>query len=496
MEATTIGIRRLGALRRWRVRPATLLVGADVFMLTIASALSVLIEPAHAGLPYAWAAAYALTCLVVLRIRGFYEFRLGASIVAEVGRIIAATALAAMLVICARAFVSDGTHVALLGARLWVYSAVFLAAGRAGFAMEARRLWTHALAVRPTLVLGAGNVGRLIARRLRDRPELGLRPVGHIDDEPRPGSDDDLPLLGGTRDLEDVITANQVSHVIITFSLAPDAEMRDLMRRCKELGTQVLVVPRLYEEMTHRLTIEHLGAIPLIRVEQPDPRGWQFMIKYSLDRVAAACLLIALAPLLTAIAVLVRLSSTGPVLFRQKRVGLDGRAFTMFKFRSMRGQPDETGEADAKWAAVIRGERPDQAPELADRTTGVGRILRATSLDELPQLFNVLRGDMSLVGPRPERVGYARDFESLVYRYGDRYRVKSGITGWAQVQKLRGETSLSDRVEWDNFYIENWSLWLDLKILLMTFPAALRGGLMRDSEPAEKTEQRTGSSAR
>ena len=248
--------------------------------------------------------------------------------------------------------------------------------------------------------------------------------------------------------------------------------------------------------MTHRLTIEHLGAIPLIRVEQPDPRGWQFTIKYSLDRIAAAVLILLLSPLLLAIALCVRLSSAGPILFRQKRVGLDGREFTMFKFRSMRGEPDESGEADAKWAAVIRGERPEQAAPSVDRTTAVGRVLRATSLDELPQLFNVLRGDMSLVGPRPERVGYARDFESLVYRYPDRYRVKSGITGWAQVQRLRGETSLSDRVEWDNFYIENWSLWLDLKILLMTFPAALRGGLTRDPEPSAAENERSGSATR
>jgi lipopolysaccharide/colanic/teichoic acid biosynthesis glycosyltransferase len=248
--------------------------------------------------------------------------------------------------------------------------------------------------------------------------------------------------------------------------------------------------------MTNRLTIEHLGAMPLIRVEQPDPRGWQFMIKYAIDRIVAAALILALSPLLGMIALLVRLTSEGRILFRQKRVGLDGREFTMFKFRSMRGEPDESGEADAKWAALIRGERPDQAPPLVDRTTAVGRVLRTSSLDELPQLFNVLRGDMSLVGPRPERVGYARDFESLVYRYPDRYRVKSGITGWAQVQKLRGETSLSDRVEWDNFYIENWSLWLDIKILLMTFPAALRGGLTHDPEPMITEDEHAGSAAR
>jgi exopolysaccharide biosynthesis polyprenyl glycosylphosphotransferase len=273
-----------------------------------------------------------------------------------------------------------------------------------------------------------------------------------------------------------------VTHVIITFSLLSDAAIRPLMQRCKQLGTQVLIVPRLYEEMTQRLTIEHVGAVPLIRVEQPDPSGWQFAVKYALDRVLAVFSLMVLSPLLLVIAILVRLSSDGPVLFRQRRVGLDGRAFTMLKFRSMRGEPDEAGEADANWAAAILGEFTGELPKPIDRTTGFGRVMRKFSLDELPQLINVLRGDMSIVGPRPERVGYARDFESLVYRYGDRYRVKSGITGWAQVQKLRGETSLSDRVEWDNFYIENWSLWLDLMILLMTFPAALRGGILPEAD--------------
>jgi exopolysaccharide biosynthesis polyprenyl glycosylphosphotransferase len=464
-------------------------------MLAVAGALSVAASSSHMSVPYLWAVAYVAVCLVVLRLRGFYDFRLGAPVVTEIGQILTSTAVSAMVIICARAFVVEGNHVGLLGARLFVYSAVLLSAGRAGFALEAKRLWVHALAVRPTLVFGAGHVGRLIARRLRDRPELGLNPIGHVDDQPRPGSDDDLPVLGGTEDLESIIVGHDVSHVVITFSLSPDAEVRRLMRRCRELGAEVLVVPRLYEEMTNRLTIELLGAVPLIRVEQPDPKGWQFAVKYSLDRVLALFLLLTLAPAMAAIGLLVRLSSTGPMLFRQRRVGLDGREFTMLKFRSMRGEPDESGEADAKWVAAIRGENPEEASGIKDRTTAVGRVLRRTSLDELPQLFNVLRGEMSLVGPRPERVGYARDFEDLVYRYGDRYRVKSGITGWAQVQRLRGETSLSDRVEWDNFYIENWSLWLDLKILLMSLPAALRGGLTHESEAAHRPESRAGTPA-
>jgi exopolysaccharide biosynthesis polyprenyl glycosylphosphotransferase len=255
--------------------------------------------------------------------------------------------------------------------------------------------------------------------------------------------------------------------------------VRDVMRRCHRLGLQVAVVPRLYEEMTSSLSIEHVGGMPFLRVRRVDPRGWQFAVKYAIDRVAAAMLLLVLAPLLAVLAVAVRLSSPGPILFRQQRVGRDGHEFAMLKFRTMRGDPSADGEADASWAAQQSGAGGpgtgtfgDGEPVGADRCTAVGRILRCTSLDELPQLINVLIGDMSLVGPRPERVGYVRAFERRIYRYSDRHRVKSGLTGWAQVQGLRGETSLADRVEWDNYYIENWTLRLDLKILLLTFPAA------------------------
>ena len=422
----------------------------------------------------AWAGAYALTVGVILHARGFYAFRLGGSSISDVGRIAAAAAVAAMVILCARVIVQDQSGAAGLAARLWAYSTAFLAAGRIGIAHEARRLWTQG-ASSPTIIVGAGHVGRLLARRLRDRRELGLRPVGYVDDEPMAlECHDDLPHLGGTLDLDRLIAEHAVRHVIVAFALAKDERLLEVIRRCKELGAEVAVVPRLYEQMTHHLTIEHVGAIPLITVGQPNPRGWQFLVKYALDRVIAAILLVVLAPLLAAIAVCVRLSSPGPILFRQPRLGRDGREFTMFKFRTMRGDPAIDEEADAAWAAEILGEHSSAAttPE-ADRVTRVGSVLRRRSLDELPQLLNVLRGEMSLVGPRPERVSYARDFARVVYRYADRQRVKPGITGWAQSQRLRGPTSLADRVEWDNYYIENWTLWLDLKILAMTL-AALR----------------------
>jgi exopolysaccharide biosynthesis polyprenyl glycosylphosphotransferase len=243
--------------------------------------------------------------------------------------------------------------------------------------------------------------------------------------------------------------------------------------------------------MTRRLTIEHVGGLPLIRVQQPDPQGWQFAVKYAADRVVAAAILLLLLPVVLTIAALVRLSSPGPIFFRQVRVARDGHEFPMLKFRTMRGDPATDGEADAAWAATL-GTGPVAPVEVIDRTTRVGQVLRKLSLDELPQLLNVLMGDMSLVGPRPERVGYVREFEGLIYRYSDRHRVKSGMTGWAQVQGLRGETSLADRVEWDNYYIENWTLTLDLKILLMTLPAMfVRGRAALSREPAVQRQARS-----
>jgi exopolysaccharide biosynthesis polyprenyl glycosylphosphotransferase len=289
--------------------------------------------------------------------------------------------------------------------------------------------------------------------------------------------------LGGIDDLERVASSREAGCVVIAFSRLADERLAALLRRCLALGIEVVVVPRLYEEMSARLSLEYLGGVPLMRVNQPDPRGWQFAVKHVFDRVIVAVMLVLLAPVLAIIALAVRLSSPGPILFRQRRVGRDGRTFTMLKFRTMIGEPAADGEADASWAARERGETNAPA-SVVDRCTPVGRILRQLSLDELPQLFNVLRGEMSLVGPRPERVGYVREFEDFIYRYSERHRVKPGVTGWAQVHGLRGETSLSDRVEWDNFYIHCWSPRLDLRILLMTAPAALK--TMRGS-----TEQRT-----
>jgi exopolysaccharide biosynthesis polyprenyl glycosylphosphotransferase len=273
------------------------------------------------------------------------------------------------------------------------------------------------------------------------------------------------------------VAEHGIGQVIVTFSTAPSGVLLRIVNRCEELGIAVALVPRLFEKVTERLTIEHLGGLPLITSRLSNPKGWQFIVKYALDRLLAFILVVLLLPILIGCALAVWLRMGWPIFFRQPRVGRDGKEFDMLKFRSMNGGLEAGAEADAEWLAQ-QLRRDTSATEIGfdpdRRLTSVGEFLRNSSLDELPQLFNVLKGEMSLVGPRPERTSYVRQLESHIYRYSDRHRVKAGITGWAQVNGLRGQTSLSDRVEWDNYYIENASLWLDLKIIGRTILALPR----------------------
>jgi exopolysaccharide biosynthesis polyprenyl glycosylphosphotransferase len=445
--------------------------GADVAMLLAASLTAVIAAPVpHTFANFAWGIGYALLTLAILEARGFYDFRLQDTPVDTVARIFAATSIAAMTLTFARALLTDDPTLTAQTVRLWAFALVFLGAGRVGITLDRRRALRRGETGFNTLIIGAGSVGHLIARRLRERPEFGLRPIGFLDKDPLIDGEgeDGLRVLGASWDLEQVVQRYDVEQVVVTFSTAPHAVLLGMIRRCRELGVEVVVVPRLFEEVSNRVEVEHLGGVPLLRAATVDPRGWQFGIKYAIDRIVAAVALLGLAIPLLVLAVAVRVSSSGPILFRQRRVGLDGREFDMLKFRSMRvAQPAADREFVPQDGVAPGG------VEGVDRRTRVGEIMRRLSLDELPQLFNILRGDMAIVGPRPERTSFVRSFEQHVYRYGDRHRVKSGLTGWAQVQGLRGQTSLDDRVEWDNFYIENWSLWLDLKIMLMTVPALL-----------------------
>ena len=417
--------------------------------------------------PARWLLYFSLLVIALSYWRGAYAWRIRLQAIDDLWSVVATTALAGMIVLSMRVLLGDDATVAAQSLRLWAFAAVYVGAGRIALDWSQVTARRHGELAKPTLVVGAGNVGRLIAKRLLDHPEFGLKPVGFLDKEPREGATP-LPVLGASWSLDEVVERHRIQHVIVTFSTAPSEVLLRLVKRCDELDVGVSLVPRLYEQMNERLSVEHIGGLPLLSVRRISPKGWQFAVKHALDRVITLLLMPVALPLLAAAAFAVYITMGRPVFFKQLRVGRDGRVFAMLKFRTMRDPEEE----DAAVSPDLLEE--DTAPggvEGSDRRTRIGSILRTSSIDELPQLLNVLKGQMSLVGPRPERPEFVKLFEERVHGYEDRHRVKAGITGWAQVHGLRGKTSISDRAEWDNYYIENWSLWLDLKILLMTLVA-------------------------
>jgi exopolysaccharide biosynthesis polyprenyl glycosylphosphotransferase len=417
------------------------------------------------------AAAFPILVLAMRHDRGSPDDRLAGSLLDTTTSALGTVSLAAMMTIALGSVIGD-SHPVTMAVRLWVFAALDLALARTlllALRRQARRAGTLS---KPTLIVGVGVVGEQLVQRLLTDRRYGLRPVGFIDADPLPRPEASgphaVPILGGPADLADAIERTAATHVILAFSGAPDYVLVEKVRECERLGVEVSLVPRLYELINPRATLDHVGGLPLLSLHSVDPRGRAFALKHVLDRSLACLFLLALAPLLVAIAIAVRVSSPGDVLFRQRRIGRDGHEFDILKFRTMRAPGAKTGgyvPGNGLAPGGLEGE---------DRRTSIGRLLRTTSLDELPQLINALRGDMSLVGPRPERPEYVALFARDISRYEDRHRVKSGITGWAQVNGLRGQTSIADRVEWDNFYIQNWSIRFDLRILALTLIEVLR----------------------
>jgi exopolysaccharide biosynthesis polyprenyl glycosylphosphotransferase len=416
--------------------------------------------------------------LVLMALRGMYQRKIQARVLAGLGKIVGATSLAAMILIAVAAFVDPASEPAPLLARAWFFATAYVTAGRLVLDVTQRRARIEREVGKRTLIVGAGQVGTQVERRLRQQPELGLQPIGFLDADPAPAElvpERSAPVLGSPADLARVAEKHGAEHVILAFVSAPDSVLLPLVRECEERGLETSLVPRLFESVNVHVALEHLGGLPLFGLRSVDPKGWQFAVKHAFDRMGAGVFLVLLAPLLLAAAAAVKLSSPGPLFFRQLRIGRDGHEFEIFKFRTMHGSPEDDGEANAGWAAAAVGYGPQSAVNAGpDRRTRVGKLLRRYSIDELPQFINVLKGDMSLVGPRPELPHWVRLFEGQVHRYNDRHRVKSGLTGWAQVHGMRGNTSLPDRVELDNWYVQNWSLALDVQIMLLTAAAVFK----------------------
>ena len=341
-------------------------------------------------------------------------------------------------------------------------SVMFTYASREAVRELLERRWRAGIGLKRILIAGAGDLGRMVADRILQHRELGYQVVGFIDD--RAGGDHigyrGLPLLGTLSEVVEIAQRERVDHLYVTLSLEEHAKLLDLMEVTSREFIDVKVVPDILQFIALRARLEDLDGLPVININEIPLQGFNAWVKRGLDVVLSSAAMVLLAIPLAIIAAFVKWTSPGPVFYKQERMGLDGKAFTVFKFRSMhQDAEDDTGPV---WAG-------DDDP----RATTVGRWLRKLDLDELPQFWNVLKGDMSIVGPRPERPFFVEQFKHRIPQYMLRHKVKAGITGWAQVNGWRGNTSLEKRIEYDLYYIENWSVTLDLKIMWLTLVRGL-----------------------
>jgi exopolysaccharide biosynthesis polyprenyl glycosylphosphotransferase len=307
-----------------------------------------------------------------------------------------------------------------------------------------------------TLVVGTGPVGVDVASALTGNPQFGLVPCGFVD---RFDDELTLPMVGRPEHLPEILERSGVRHVVLAFGAAGEQELVGIIRRVQDPAVKFYAVPRLFElGVSHNDVGHELDGLPLVPVRRAGVASHMWPVKRAFDVLVASALLVLTSPIFVASALAVKLTSPGPVFFRQVRIGIGGRRFEILKFRTMRVNEDSC----TQWSV-----------DEDDRVTSAGRFLRPTHLDELPQFLNVLKGEMSLVGPRPERPHFVEQFASEIDGYHDRHRVPVGITGWAQVNGYWGDTSIETRVRLDNRYIENWSLWRDLVIGLRTVPTLL-----------------------
>jgi exopolysaccharide biosynthesis polyprenyl glycosylphosphotransferase len=445
---------RATAIGRARLAPAAVLASLDLVVLGAATSFF--------GVPPAQAVLLAVLTVCLFALPGLYRSRLAPSALDDLPQL-AGRVLVAGAVVVAVEVVTGAAEppVAVLQASAAV--AVLVGLERVVAYTAIARLRRTGVLAKPTLVVGGGAVAASLSDVLLAHPEYGLQPVGLVDDEPLPGTEDPpVPRLSGPQGLQALVAEHGARAVIVAYGSAPESSVVDALRACDRLSCEVYVVPRLFELRGPGGDVESVWGIPLVRLRRSTFRTLGWRAKRVVDVVLAATAAVLLAPVLGACALLVRLETGPKVLFRQQRIGMDGRPFDVLKFRSLRPASDR--ESAQLWSVAAD-----------DRIGPIGRILRRTSLDELPQLWNILRGDMSLVGPRPERPHFVAEFASQFPRYDDRHRVPVGLTGWSQVNGLRGDTSIADRTRFDNDYIENWSLWLDVKILLRTVGQVLRG---------------------
>jgi Undecaprenyl-phosphate glucose phosphotransferase len=402
-------------------------------------------------------------------LQGLYRLRRGGSRVDDFFAVFVGSILAAMFGIVATLYVQTyfaGSEAKEAGAfevsqLVWaiflVLNVALTFASRELVREVLERRWKAGIGLKKILIAGSGDLGRLVADKILEHRELGYQIVGFVDD--RAAGDHlgyrGLPLLGTIDDAAEIAAREAIDHLYVALPPEQHIRMIELLESTSREMVDVKVVPDLLQVIALRARLEDLDGIPVINVNDVPLQGFNSLIKRSIDVAISGVALFFLALPLAIIAAAVKLTSKGPVLFSQERMGLDGKSFTIVKFRSMQNDAE-------------RATGPVWAVEDDPRVTPLGRFLRRSNLDELPQLWNVLSGDMSLVGPRPERPHFVEQFKHKIPQYMLRHKVKAGLTGWAQVNGWRGNTPLEKRIEYDLYYIENWSVRLDLKIMWLT----------------------------
>ncbi|MBW2308150.1 MAG: undecaprenyl-phosphate glucose phosphotransferase [Deltaproteobacteria bacterium] len=399
---------------------------------------------------------------IVFRVMGLYAPMRSTSKLRETSKIAQASTVALLIFIALVYFIKEYKFSRLVILYFLLINIALLSSFRVLLRCILHFIRRRGYNQRHVLIVGAGDLGQRVLKTIKQTPELGLKVVGFMDQRPDlVGRNlEGIQVLGPIQDIGSTLADGGIDQVVIALPLEDHEVFKEVMRQIDNEMVDIKVVPDLLQFMTLRGGVEELDGLSIISLRDSPLYGWNKILKRMMDIVFATVGIVVLFPLFILIALAIKLTSPGPLLFRQGRMGMDGRVFNILKFRTMR--VDAEKETGAVWAT-----RDDP------RRTPVGAILRRMSLDELPQLINVLKGEMSLVGPRPERPELIMKFKQTIPKYMLRHKTKAGITGWAQIHGYRGNTSLEKRIECDLFYIQNWSLSLDLKIIMMTFWSGL-----------------------
>jgi Undecaprenyl-phosphate glucose phosphotransferase len=415
--------------------------------------------------------AYIISSLVMLpawlfvfQSRSLYGTRRNTHISDEMFAVIRVVTICMLFTMSASFFYRGFSYSRGVFLLLWILSIVLVTAGRFAVMEFEKFLYRRGRELKTVAIVGNHTTAALLYAKLCTERSLGYEVIGYYADAPADGTNTlaAAAYLGPAALLRNDIPARRLQAVLIALSYEQHSQLLDLMRTMEGLNIDMMLVPDVLDMMTSRIRIKEIGGLPFITLKDVPLTTWNRITKRAFDLIVAVTVLLLTLPVTLVIAVLIKLTSRGPVFYVQERVGLDGVSFPILKFRSMR--------TDAEAATgPVRNTKND------NRSTWIGRILRRTSLDELPQILNVIAGQMSIVGPRPERPYFVHQFKNEIHRYLERHRMKTGMTGWAQVNGLRGNAPIDERTKYDIYYIENWSLVFDIKIILKTIHAVVFG---------------------